>query len=345
MKDMSNVIFEWMWSQVTDDITPQKRSTYRAILSGAWQGKTYAEIAQDLQYSEVYLRQDLAPHLWTLLSNKFGVPLSKKTFRSTLSQQYHESQSSILPKESVVHHPVTASRVSLLPFGDRGCITRDDRFFDRTAILDEVFEALSNAWNISIVGERQVGKSSLLARICRHAPHRLGLGSAQIIYLDMELIHTEETFFQRLCKEIGIDNCRGYDLLEATEGRQYILCIDEIEKMRNPQKFSGDERGELRGLSDGAHMPFTLVTASRAPLDELFPDDMYSTSPFFNIFQQIRLLAFSAEVAEQFLRYRLKDCPIQFSDDQIRTLVQNSGGHPATLQQLAKKLYIELSRA
>lgn len=328
---VSNVVFEWVWSQIVDDIAPAKRSTYRAILLGAWQGKTYAQIIEGLQYSEVYLRQDLAPQLWSLLSDKFGVPLSKKTFKLALSNQYQSTQIQQLS--------------SLPPFGDRGCITQDERFFDRTDILEEIFESLSNAWNVSLVGERQVGKSSLLAKICRHGPARLNLDSSQIVYLDMELIHTEETFFQRLCKEIGVDSCRGYDLLEATQGRKYILCIDEIEKMRNPQKFSGDERDELRGLSDGAHMPFTLVTASRTPLDELFPDDLYSTSPFFNIFQQIRLPVFSAEVAAQFLRHRLRGYSIQFSDDQISALIHNSGGHPAALQNLAKALYSELSQA
>ncbi|MGB3301034.1 MAG: AAA family ATPase [Phormidesmis sp.] len=340
---MSNVIFEWVWSQIVDDIAPAKRSTYRAILSGAWQGKTYGQITEGLQYSEVYLRQDLAPHLWSLLSDKFGIPLSKKTFKSTLSNQYQATQTP--------NYPVSSSPFSLspplpsLPFGDRGCITRDEHFFDRTTVLAEIFESLSNCWNVSIVGERQVGKSSLLAKICRQGAAALNLDSRQIIYLDMELIHTEETFFQRLCKEMDVDSCRGYDLLEATQEKKYILCIDEIEKMRNPEKFSGDERDELRGLSDGAHMPFTLVTASRTPLDELFPDDLYATSPFFNIFQQIRLSPFSAEVASAFLKHRLRDFPIQFSDDQIRTLIQNSGGHPATLQRLAKALYSELSQA
>ncbi|MEO1621033.1 MAG: AAA family ATPase [Cyanobacteria bacterium J06632_3] len=343
---MSEIIFEWMWSQIADDITPHKRSTYRAILNGAWQGQTYTEIAKDLQYSEVYLRQDLAPQLWKILSTQFKTPLTKKTFKSTLSQQYQTTlSSSSSPLSPLTPHPLSPIPHSSNPFGDRGCLTSDDRFFDRTTVLEEIFAALSSAWNISVVGERQVGKSSLLAKVCRHAPQRLGLDSNQIIYLDMELIHTEETFFHRLCKEIGIENCRGYDLLEATEGRKYILCIDEIEKMRNPQKFSGDERDELRGLSDGDHMPFTLVTASRTPLDELFPDDTYSTSPFFNIFQQIRLMAFSADVSEQFLRHRLQGLPIQFSHDQIHDLIQNSGGHPATLQQLAKALYLELSQA
>ncbi len=338
---MSDIIFEWMWSRISDDITSQKHSTYYIILNGAWQGKTYTEIAQKLQYSEVYLRQDLAPQLWQLLSHKFGIALSKKTFKSTLSQHYQATQNL---NSSTPSHASSNSSSFSLPFGDRGCITNDERFFDRTNLLEEIFVSLSNAWNISIVGERQVGKSSLLRKICRYGSIRLGINSNQIIYLDMELIHTEETFFQRLCYEIGIDNCRGYDLLEATEGRKYILCIDEIEKMRNPKKFSGDERDELRGLSDGDDMPFTLVTASRNPLDELFPDDMYSTSPFFNIFQPIQLPPFSEAVAEQFLRYRLKGYPVQFSDNQIYSLIQDSGGHPATLQQLAKTLYQELSQ-
>lgn len=340
-----------MWSQIYNDIAPRKRSTYRVILEGAWEGKTYANIAASMQYSEVYLRQDLAPEVWTFLSDKFGVHISKKTLKTNLTNCYDAvvitqptaEIATPLPKEVATDDALPSAKQP--PFGDIGCIASDERFFDRIEILRDVFEHLRNSWNVSLVGDRQVGKSSLLAKVCRHAPTRLGISTEQMIYLDMEFIHTEETFFQCLCKAIRVDYCRGYDLLEATQSQKYILCIDEIEKMRNPSKFSGDERNELRGLSDGRHMPFTLVTASRTPLDELFPDDQYATSPFFNIFQQIQLPVFSEEVASQFLKNRLQGSSVQFSDDQIQTLIQNSGGHPAKLQQLAKNLYSELSQA
>lgn len=157
----------------------------------------------------------------------------------------------------------------------------------------------------------------------------------------MELIHNENILFQQICKAIGIETCRGYDLLEATQGKKYILCIDEIEKMA---KFSGDERGELRGLSDGEEMPFTLITASRIPLEELFPDDAYSPSPFFNIFQTFTVTGFSEATTSAFLKHRLKGYPLQFTDLQIQELFQESQGHPAKIQQLAHALYRNLLR-
>lgn len=345
---MSDVVFEWIWSQIEGEIPPRRRSTYRAILMGAWQAKTYTDIASDMQYSEVYLRQDLAPQVWKLLSAWFDTPLSKKTFKAALSDRYEahcyenrEQSAAVvdMASEGIVE---SSGELQLPPFGDVGCIACDQRFFDRTEILNKILVSLGNHWNVSLIGERQVGKSSLLAKVVRQAPAYLNWETDQFIYLDMELIHSEETFFQRLCKGLKIDYCRGYDLLEATEGRKYVICIDEIEKMRNPVKFSGDERDELRGLADGSHRPFTLITASRTSLDQLFPDDDYATSPFFNIFREVRLVAFSPGVAMQFLRHRLVGAPVQFSEVQMQRLVQASGGHPATLQQLAQALYVKL---
>ena len=337
-----------MWSQIADDIDSRRLPTYYAILMASWEGKKYSDIAENIQYSEVYLRQDLAPKVWEFLSKYFGIHISKKTLKSRVTKIYQSTAKLQTPNTTPAAYKnslsINSPSTSLPPFGDIGCIVNDDRFFDRTEILHEIFDYLSNYWNISLVGARQIGKSSILAKVCRHAPKVLGLSSEQIIYLDMELIHTEETFFQRLCKEIGIEYCRGYDLLEATQGKQYVLCIDEIEKMRNPSKFSGDEREELRGLSDGAHMPFTLVTASCTPLEELFPDGQYATSPFFNIFQQILATGFSAEVASQFLKKRLEGSSIQFTETHIQNLIEESSGHPAKLQQLAKVLYLKLSQ-
>lgn len=345
---VSDVVFEWVWSQIEGEIAPRRRSTYRAILVGAWQAKTYADIASEMQYSEVYLRQDLAPQVWKLLSARFDSPLSKKTFKAALSDCYEarcgenpEHSAAVVDRanQGIVE---SSGELQLPPFGDVGCIACDQRFFDRTEVLDKILVSLGNHWNVSLIGERQVGKSSLLAKVLRQAPAYLNWDADRFIYLDMELIHSEETFFQRLCKGLKIDYCRGYDLLEATEGRQYVVCIDEIEKLRNPEKFSGDERDELRGLADGAHRPFTLITASRTPLDQLFPDDDYGTSPFFNIFREVQLVAFSPGVAMQFLQHRLVGAPVQFSDVQMQGLVQASSGHPAMLQQLAQALYAEL---
>ncbi len=52
------------------------------VLRGAWEGLTYPELAKTSSYSLNYLKQDIGPNLWKLLSRVMGEDISKSTFRS-----------------------------------------------------------------------------------------------------------------------------------------------------------------------------------------------------------------------------------------------------------------------
>ena len=43
-----------------------------AILRGSWQGRKYDEIAETYGYTTKYLKQDVGPKLWKLLSEALG---------------------------------------------------------------------------------------------------------------------------------------------------------------------------------------------------------------------------------------------------------------------------------
>ena len=231
------------------------------------------------------------------------------------------------------------------PFGDRGRITDPKRFFNREELLRQLFEELGQGSSISLVGEAQVGKSSILSMICRLGPERLQLPSDRFIDLDMQWIGSEEVFFEALCCELGLDEpCRGYRLLRALAGKRYILCLDEIEKMVNREAFSSDIRTELRGLSDGADRPLTLAIASRLSLDELFRDSPLQTSPLSGICRQLDVLPFSEQDTHQFLTERLEGTGVSFTEQQIADLFQETQGHPAYLQSAAAKLYRRLTQ-
>ncbi|WP_208345519.1 hypothetical protein [Aetokthonos hydrillicola] len=59
-----------------------------AILLGAWEGKSYYEIADVYGYSAKYLTQDVGSGLWKLLSDALGEKVSKKNFKSALERQW-----------------------------------------------------------------------------------------------------------------------------------------------------------------------------------------------------------------------------------------------------------------
>jgi hypothetical protein len=225
------------------------------------------------------------------------------------------------------------------PFGRRGRIEDPAEFFGREELLRRIFEELAKGSNLSLIGERQVGKSSLLAAIQRQGAERLELSPAAILSIDMQLIHSEADFFDALCGELGLDQAyRGYHLKRRLQGKRHILCLDEIEKMRR-DRFTADVRDELRGLSDGVGAPLTLVIASSLPLAELFPDKQGEVSPLDNICSPLDVPPFSRAEARAFLEDRLRNTGVAFDADEIAELLEQSGRHPGRLQQLAADLY------
>ncbi len=221
------------------------------------------------------------------------------------------------------------------PFTDQGRII-PEAFFGRKQLLRNIFEALEKGINLSLIGETQIGKSSLLRKVCQLRAKQLP--NKTFIDLDLSSVHDEGDFFKALCDEIGIPEKRGYLLHRALHGKQYVLCLDNIERLTNTL-FSGDERTELRGLAEGADAPLTLLIASRSRLDTLFPDSPLKASPLAGICQRLTIPPFSPEEVRAFIHTRLQPTGVQFTDAEIENIWQQSQGHPNKVQRAAAELY------
>lgn len=231
------------------------------------------------------------------------------------------------------------------PFGDVGCIRDSDRFFDRDDLLAEVFSELDKGTSISLVGDSEIGKSSLLWKIYREGSERMSRAVDQFIHLSLQDVDNEDEFYECFCDELGMETRRGYQLARALRGRSIVLCIDEIEKLGWEQfGFTIKVRSHLRGLADGARAPLTLVLVSRTPLAHCFPDSPSNDSPLYNICRQIDVPPFTPQIARAFIDQRLNGTGLSFSHAQIDDLLLRSGCHPARLQQSAHILYRQMMR-
>ncbi|MFB2921910.1 MULTISPECIES: tetratricopeptide repeat protein [Aerosakkonema] len=61
------------------------------ILKGSWQGQKYHEIAAASGYTETYLKQDIGPKLWKLVSEALGEKVSKTNFQAALERRWRDS--------------------------------------------------------------------------------------------------------------------------------------------------------------------------------------------------------------------------------------------------------------
>ena len=188
---------------------------------------------------------------------------------------------------------------------------------------------------VSVVGESQIGKSSLLYYLFKTCD-RWYTGQ-RLVYLDLQSVVDEEDFCSELLSLFGEKGDDLRALRRALRSESATLFLDEVEKLAQPD-FTLRLRDLLRAPTQDKNL--LLLVASQQPLDVIFPP-MHpgGTSPFHNLFMQQTLSGFSRQEARDFLAQRLANTGVAFADAEIEELIAASNGHPARLQELAHALY------
>ncbi len=214
-------------------------------------------------------------------------------------------------------------------------------FFGREREIRRVFETLNSGSSVAIIGESEIGKSSLLQAIYREAPNQLRY-ARQPIYIDLQIVCDEDDFYDDLCHKAGIEKAKGANLSRALESNPLLLLLDEVENMRW-DGFTNPTRSLLRGLTEGYNPPLRLVIAARTSLDILFPGTNM-TSPFKG--HEEIMKQWDEEISREFIVSRLQADwltplaqPVNFTEEEIAGLIAESGGYPQKLMQLCYKTY------
>ena len=103
--------------------------------------------------------------------------------------------------------------------------------------------------------------------------------------------------------------------------------------------FTTPVRSQLRSLAnDGDDSPLKIVVTAETELSQIFTDSG-GDSPFENISSDVKLQPWQESTLRSFINDRLANNPIQFSDDDIKELIVNSGGNPRNLVKQCYELY------
>ncbi len=192
------------------------------------------------------------------------------------------------------------------PYLNRSMIRAVDQFHGRSREIARAMARLGGdpPQSISLVGERRVGKSSLLWHISQGEIYTRYLDKPDryvFILLDFQgQQHLDQTGFCRLCGQYLAQAVPGrqeatYDFvsLESTiadlsrEGRRLIFLFDEFEAVTRNPAFGTQFFGFLRALANA--YPVAFCTVSRQDLQQLCHTRDIAESPFFNIFARIHL--------------------------------------------------------
>lgn len=258
------------------------------------------------------------------------------------------------------------------PFTYGNPISDSARFFGREREIEQIFSRLCNAEfeSSSLVGERRIGKTSLLNIIAHPDVRRArGLDPSQylFVYVDMQMVDhsvTPARLWQRLLKQMGgecqnaevkqmLDDLRKEEAIDTfaladlftsiSRKQQYVVfLLDEFENVTTNQNFGPDFFYGLRSLA--IHHNLALVTSSRRELIELCHSEAIRSSPFFNIFANINVGLFSADESHQLISRSLQDTGISFTGGEINAIIDLAGGHPYFLQAACYFLYEAYAR-
>jgi len=244
------------------------------------------------------------------------------------------------------------------PFHYGKPVTDPDHFFGRRREIEQIVTRLQNVAceSSSIVGERRIGKTSLLQRFLSPAAlERHGFTSEYVfVYLSFEgFSHITPTrFWQWVLEELEpktentqlreqIALIRQADMVDLFEvrrlfdqftrkGLRIVFLFDEFEYVIRNKNFDADFYGGLRHLATNYNL--ALVTSSSRELIYYCHSAEIAGSPFFNIFANITLKPFTQEEACLLIKEYLEGTPVSFSREDVAWLLHIAGCHPYFLQ-------------
>lgn len=252
------------------------------------------------------------------------------------------------------------------PFTFGNPIRDPARFCGRVADIRQIVSRLLSSAHesTSVVGERRIGKTSLLKHLANPAvAPTLGLGEAQycMVYIDFQGLTdiTPARFWQRVLRKMERSVClpemipeieavrKGgeFDLFDLEDlfeiitdaGLTTVLLLDEFEYVTQNPNFGSDFFGGLRALAIHHNLP--LVTATRRELVDLCHSEEIKGSPFFNIFANVVLRPFSEEDVKKMLDGYLAGNTHAFTEVEQKMVAKLGGGYPFFVQMAGNYLY------
>ncbi|MDO9546301.1 MAG: AAA-like domain-containing protein, partial [Pelolinea sp.] len=251
------------------------------------------------------------------------------------------------------------------PFTFGNPIREPERFIGRKEDIRQVTNRLlsSARESTSIVGERRIGKTSLLKYLTNpEIAESFGLKKEEfcLVYIDFQGLNdiTPQRFWQRVLRLMArsmennarkqtfkdLSNAEYIDLFDledlfesiGSDGTHVVLLLDEFEYVTQNPNFDSDFFGGLRSLA--IHYNLSLVPATRRELVELCHSEEIKGSPFFNIFATVVLKPFSSEETDSLIQNYTRTAGIDLSPKEADFIRQVGGGYPFFVQMIGHYL-------
>ncbi|MEM6298653.1 MAG: ATP-binding protein [Bacteroidota bacterium] len=232
------------------------------------------------------------------------------------------------------------------PFTQRGTIKQPEHFIGRKQEVRHILNRVSRQGSVSLLGDRRIGKSSLLYHVFQKGNELLGDPEGEkfhFVYLTTQDIRTRklDSLIDFILQESQVappaKTFKNEPLVTFTEyllhyakQRHLVLLIDEFENLtKSPDIFNDDFFENLRFLCGNGAL--TLITASKKTL-RLLTDQGDLTSPFWNIFYNQQIGEFSNEEMIAFLVHHWGEGKLKATAEESQFLLRYPSRHPLILQ-------------
>jgi serine/threonine protein kinase len=232
------------------------------------------------------------------------------------------------PEESTAHDLTSTFAAPLAdrsskrnPYLNRVMIKNPADFFGREREIRKIYSRLDapHPQSISIVGDRRIGKSSLLNHIYHRSQRRAHMEnyhSAIFVYMDFQgradfnvpkfidflfnvFSYDTNTGIESTDSEKTLDQLRETVQELHEQGRRVIVLMDEFESITRNPNFDEGFFSFLRAMANSYRVAY--VTSSCDELQHMCHNKDISDSPFFNIFSNLPLRPFTPAAARELI--------------------------------------------
>lgn len=220
------------------------------------------------------------------------------------------------------------------------------KFFNRYQELDWAFSVLNNSGNLAIYGESGVGVSSFLEYLSLKSGQRFRQ-RCKSVYMDLSLVpYGDEDFYSYLCEVLEIeDHLRGFDVYNIllNKPEHTLLFLDNLGVLTY-EDFTTNIPAFLLSLQQGFNSQVSLVVGSRQSLEEM-TSLARKLNPFLGNFVPLKLTGWNLGEVRGFIRFNLQTSAVEFTEEEIGALYEQTRGHPQSLVRSCQELFFQKKEA
>jgi hypothetical protein len=292
-----------------------------SIVRGTWVRSTYDEMAETSPFSMNYLKRDVGPKFWKLLSRAWAEEVNKSNLQTVIERRASSFTFESLARAVAAHHLDWMDTAPLLiPLEGRD---------DQLAQLEQWL--VDNCSVVAVQGLSGIGKTGLVRQLAENAQGRFeavvwqSLGRAPVLQLLLDelsskLPEVEGAASEPLARVLA--QCRQY---------RCLLILDGVEAILQPGQFAGQYRSGYENYAEffeqiavATHQSCLVMTTLEVPKSL----SMQIKTPSYKC---LSLSGLSESAATRLLAQEgLKAKPL---------LIRQYQGHPLALKIISQRIH------